>query len=488
MTGEVRRFAVVGGGIAGLAAAHRLCELCSGSRHAPAVVVLEASERFGGLIRTERAGEALVEGGADSFLAAKPGGVELCERLGLGGELVRIDSGAAGTRILVGGRLHELPAGFLMIAPTRFGPLLRSPLFSLRAKLRMMLERFVPRAREAADESLASFVVRRFGREALERIAEPVLASVFMADAEKLSVSAALPRFVEMERAFGSVTRGVRRRRGSAADRPQGAGGFAYLRSGTSRVVERLLEQLPPGAARARAGLRALEGAEGGRWRLRVDGGAEVLADAVVLACPTYASAPAIAALDADLSREIGRQSYASCATVSLSYKEGEIGRALEGFGFFVPRSEGLALLAASFTSLKFPGRWRSGEVLVRCFLGGALHPALADLPESELGRLACEELGAVLAIRAEPRFMRVIRFPRSMPQYEVGFPERLRAIRERLAAHPGLFLAGSGMGAVGLPDCIRSGEEAAHAAFTFAANRVGAADRAPAGAARSCR
>ena len=472
MTPEARRFAVVGGGIAGLAAAHRLSELCAGNGVDPSIVLLEASRSFGGLIRTERAGDLLVEGGADSFLAAKPGGVELCERLGLGGELVRIDAGAGGTRILFGGRLYELPPGFLMMAPTRLWPLLSSPLFSPRAKLRMVLERFVPKAHESGDESLASFVERRFGREVLERVVEPVLASVFMADAERLSVSAVLPRFVEMERAFGSVTRGVRCSLGATPGRPQGAGGFAYLRSGTSRIVERLLERLPPAAPRAGAPLRSLGRDGQGRWRLRVDGRADVLVDAVVLACPAYASAPAIAELDIDLSREIGRQEYASCATVSLSYRKEEIRRVLPGFGFFVPRSEGLALLAASFTSLKFPGRWPAGEVLLRCFVGGALHPTLADLSEPELVRLAHDQLRPILDIHGEPRFTRVIRFPRSMPQYEVGFPQRARSITRRLAAHPGLFLAGSSVGAIGLPDCIRSGEQAAEAAFGFVAGR----------------
>jgi protoporphyrinogen/coproporphyrinogen III oxidase len=472
MTSEARRFAVVGGGIAGLAAAHRLSELCAGSGVDPSIVLLEACESFGGLIRTERAGDSLVEGGADSFLAAKPGGVELCERLGLGGELVRIDAGAGGTRILFRGRLYELPPGFLMMVPTRLWPLFSSPLFSPRAKLRMVLERFVPKAHESVDESLASFVARRFGREVLERVVEPVLASVFMADAEKLSVFAVLPRFVEMERAFGSVTRGVRCSLGATPGRPQGAGGFAYLRSGTSRIIERLLERLPPGTPRAGATLRSLERGTGGRWHLRLGGPADLFADAVVLACPTYASAPAISELDIDLSREIGRQEYVSCATVSLSYRKEEIRRSLQGFGFFVPRSEGLALLGTSFTSLKFPGRWPAGEVLLRCFVGGALHPTMADLSEPELVRLAHDQLRPILDIHGEPRFTRVVRFPRSMPQYEVGFPQRAGSITRRLATHPGLFLAGSGVGAVGLPDCIRSGEQAAEGAFGFVSGR----------------
>jgi oxygen-dependent protoporphyrinogen oxidase len=474
MTPEARRFAVVGAGIAGLAAAHRLCELCAERGIEPSIALLEASERLGGLIRTERAGESLVEGGPDSFLTAKPGGVELCHRLGLGGELMHVDGGAGGTRILIGGRFYDLPAGFLMMAPTRLWPLVRSPLFSPAAKLRMVLERFVPKAHEP-DESLASFVTRRFGREVLERSAEPVLASIFMADAERVSAAAVLPRFVEMERAFGSVTRGVRRSLGAAPGQPLGGGGFAYLRGGTSRIVERLVERLPPGVPRTGVALSSLERDGEGGWRIRLSGGAtDVVADAVVLACPAYASAAAVAALDPALSGEIGRQEYASCATVSLSYREEEIRRPLPGFGFFVPRNEGLELVAASFTSVKFPGRWPAGEVLLRCFVGGALHPALAELAEPELARLAHDQLRSILDIRGEPRFARVIRSPRSMPQYEVGFPQRVRSIGRRLAAHAGLFLAGSSVGAFGLPDCIRSGEQAAEGAARFVAGREG--------------
>lgn len=469
---QAKRFAVVGGGIAGLAAAYRLGELCRQRGEPPSLVILEASERFGGLVRTDRVGESLLEAGPDSFLLAKPGGVELCERLGLGGELVRIDAGAGATRILGGGRLRALPPGFLMMAPTRFWPLVTSPLFSLRAKLRMALERFVPPARKRDDESLASFVTRRFGREVLERAAEPVLASVFMADAEKLSVSAVLPRFVEMERRFGSVSRGLCRSLGGGPRRPHSGGGFAYLRAGTGRMVERLVECLPEGAARPGAALRTLARETDGRWRVGANGRGSVLADAVVLACPAYAAGPALRDLDRDLAGEVGRQQYASCATVNLSYRDEDIARRLEGLGFFVPRSERRDLLAASFVSLKYPGRWPRGEVLVRCFVGGALRPALAELSEDALVRLAHEELRAILGIRGQPRFARSMRAPQSMPQYEVGFPRRAESISRRLASHAGLFVAGSTVGAVGLPDCIRSGEQAAEAAYAYATTR----------------
>jgi oxygen-dependent protoporphyrinogen oxidase len=460
------RFVVVGGGITGLSAAHRLCELSRERGVPPSVAVLEASERFGGQIRTERAGEMLIEGGPDSFLTAKPAGLELCERLGLASEIVRID-GTGGTRILVGGRLHEIPAGFLMMAPTRLWPLLRSSLFSPAAKLRIAAERFLPAAQRNGDESLASFVTRRFGREALERVAEPVTASLFMADADKLSVAVALPRFVEMERRFGSVTSGLVQALGGSPGRPHGGGGFAYLASGTTTIVERLLERFPEGAAWPKAPLHGLAKSADGRWQLRAGGLEPIAADAVVLACPAYASAAALGELDPILAGELGRLSYASCATVTLGYRSGDVGQPLTGYGFFVPRGEGIDLLAASFTSLKFPERARQGELTVRCFLGGALRPALADLSEDALAELADRELRSLLGIARDPLYARTIRFPHAMPQYEVGYPERVRSIAHGVAAHRGLALAGSTLGAVGLPDCIRSGEQAAEAAWS---------------------
>ena len=464
---ESVRFAVVGGGITGLAAAHRICELAAQRGEQPSVLVLEASDRAGGLIRTERLDGMLLEAGADSFLVAKPGAAELCERLGLGADLVRIDPAVGGTRILVRGRLHEVPEGFLMMAPTRLWPMVRSSLFSPAAKLRMALERFVPPSRASTDESLASFVTRRFGREALDRVAEPVLASLFMADAEKLSMAAALPRFVEMEQAAGSVTRGLRRALASPG-RPHGGAGFAYLPEGMGALVDRLVARLPKRAVRTGARVGAVVPA-GGCWRLSLDDEAVVAADAVVLACPAYAIAEALERLDRVLAGELGRLTYSSCATVNLSYRAADIPRGLPGLGFFVPRGEGSPVLAGSFASRKFPERALPGEALIRCFLGGALHPGLAERASEELARLAGDQLRRLLGIVGEPRRARTECFRRAMPQYEVGFPQRARFLATRLAAHRGVVLAGSAVGAVGLPDCIRSGERAAEQAFAQA-------------------
>lgn len=296
-------------------------------------------------------------------------------------------------------------------------------------------------------------------------MAEPVLASLFMADAEKLSMATALPRFVEMEQAAGSVTRGLHRAFASPG-RPHGGAGFAYLSDGIGALVDRLVVRLPPRSVRTRARVGAIARAGGGRWRLLLGNDDVVAADAVVLACPAYAMAVAFERLDHDLARELRRLTYSSCATVNLCYRAAEIRRPLPGLGFFVPRGEGLPVLGASFASMKFPERTPRGEVLIRCFLGGALHPGLAERATDEIAQLAHAEIRRLLDIVGEPRLAHTECFLRAMPQYDVGFPARARSMAARLGAHRGLVVAGSAVGAVGLPDCIRSGESAAEEAF----------------------
>ena len=470
------RVTVVGAGISGLSAAHHVRELTGERGLSPEVVVLESSARVGGLIRTERIDDYLIEGGPDALLVAKRGGLELCDRLGLGDEVRHLSSPEAGTRILHRGRLVSLPRGFLMMAPTRLWPMLRSPLFSWRGKARMAVERFVPpRADGAGDESLASFVARRFGREALERGAEPIVASLFTADAERLSVDAVMPRFVEAERRHGSVTRALAyaRRAQPAGQAHSGHGRFAYLEGGLGRIVDALVARLPPDAIRTGVGIERVGRDAGGRYRIEMRGAGAVETDAVVVACPAHAAGPLLAHHDARLAGELGALRYASCATASLVYEREAFGASLEGFGFFVPRVEGRQLLACSFVSVKFRNRAPSGRFLVRAFLGGALHPEIVDRDDAEIARIADSELREILGIRGPAVFSRTHRFPAAMPQYEVGWPRRLKAIRERIDAHDGLFLAGGSVGAFGLPDCISSGERAARDAVDYLAERV---------------
>jgi len=452
---ERARIAIVGGGITGLAAAHRLVELRAGSLPETSVVVLEAATAIGGQIRTERAGDYLIEGGPDTLLTQKPWGVALCERLGIAGELEDLSERGNGTAILHRGRLLKIPEGFLMMAPTRLAPILRSPLFSWWGKARMLAEPLVPSRRvEVEDESLASFVRRRFGREVLERVAEPVMAGLYTADASRMSLRMTMPRFLDLEANEGSITRPLRRAAASRA-RPfghgTGRGSFVAPRLGLGSIVEALRARLPGCDIRTGCEVTGLlPSVEPGQWSVRLSGGETLTADAVVLAGPAYASAGIVRDLDPTLATDLAALPYATCATVTLSYPRDAVRGPLDTLGFFVPRTEGLPILACSFVSEKFAGRSPSGMTVLRVFLGGARAPNQHRRD------------------RVPPALARVHRFPRSMPQFSVGDAAWVSRVAERVKAHPGLFLGGSATGAVGLPDCIRSGESAADRAAEY--------------------
>ena len=475
---------VIGGGITGLAAAHRFVERAGHGGAPLSVVVLEAGDRAGGQIRTERHGDFLFEGGPDALVAQKPAGVALCERIGLGPDLRDLGGRKAGTQILHRGRLHRVPDGFLMMAPTRLGPVLRSTLFSWRGKLRMACEPFVPRRSVSCDdESLASFVSRRFGREVLERVAEPVMAGLFTADADRLSLRMTMPRFLDLEATEGSVTRGLRRAAAAPARaRPFGHGtgrvGFVGLAGGLSRIVEALVARLPHGCVRTGSRVAGVDAAPAaGGWLVRLASGETLRAGAVLFACPAEDTARALRAQDGQLADELLRFRYASCATVNIAYRTDDVGARLEGFGFFVPRTEDLPILACSYVSEKFEGRAPAGTAVFRAFLGGATRPKALDADDAGLIRQTHDTLRRILAIRGEPVLATAHRSPRAMPQFAVGAQSSIAAIQDRAGAHPGLFLAGSVAGAFGLPDCIRSGEEAADRVAAFLAESQRAAE-----------
>jgi len=445
------RVAVVGGGVAGLAAAHRLVE-----RGVREVVLLEAGDRLGGSIATERRDGFTIEAGADSFLTEKPWAVDLCERLGV--PLVGTREGERRTYVVHDGRIEPLPDGFLLLAPTDLRALAASPLFSWRGKLRMALDLVLPRS-TAADESLAHFVRRRLGHEALERVAEPLAGGIYTADAERLSLAATMPRFRELERKYRSIIRGLHASAG--ASRAAGArySLFAAPADGMGALVEALARCLPEGVVRLRAPAGALAH-DGATWRLRASGEA-LIADALVLAAPAHAVAPLLAPLDAALGRLLGEIEYASSATVTLAYRRADVPGA-RGFGFVVPAVEHRALIACTYASRKFPGRAPEGHELVRAFVGGALRPDLLARDDAALVEVVRGELRALAGVTAAPELVRVHRHRLAMPQYVVGHLERVAAIEARAAALPALSLAGAAYRGVGVPDCVRSGAAAA--------------------------
>ena len=463
-----RRIIVVGGGIAGLAAAHRLVELDREKSLGLEVKLLEAAPRLGGSIATERAGGFLVEAGPDSFITEKPWALRLCERLGITSRLISTQAAYQKVYVVHQGALQPLPEGFFLLAPTRLWPFLRTPLFSWSGKLRMACELFVRRGRADSDESLAAFVRRRFGAEALERVAQPLVGGIYAADPEKLSLAATMPRFLELERRKRSIIWAMwseqwRRSR----SRLSGSGArwslFVTFSGGMQEFVDAIASRLPEGSVRADTSVTGLErNAAQGTWTLRAGGGERFEAAAVILAAPAYRSAGIVAPLAADLADDLNAIPYASTATVSLAYRNEDFSRAPDSFGFVVPSAEARKITACTFSSMKYAGRAPKGHVLLRAFVGGALQPSLFEDDDATMESNVRTELASLLGVKAEPLFSRIRRHPRSMPQYQVGHGERIRRIEGRLAGLSGLALAGSAYHGVGIADCVHSGEEAA--------------------------
>ncbi len=452
------RVAVVGGGISGLASAYFLRERAKERGVSLDLTLIEAGDRFGGKIVTERIDQFLVEGGADSFLASKPHAVSLCERLGLSSRLVGTIEANRKTFILSRGRLLPLPEGVVLMVPTKPFPFITTPLISVAGKVRMALEPLISPRREESDESLAAFFTRRLGREVFEKIVEPLVSGIYGGDAREISLAATFPRFAEMERKEGSLIRALLRSRG------KGKSGFMTLPGGMGEMVDALLAALKAGESPAdlRMGepVVGIDRADSG-WQVRfAKGAADRPFDRVVLALPAAPSEKILRPLAPVSAEELGKIRYLSSATVSLAYRRDRFGHPLNGFGFVVPRAERRALLAATWSSSKFPGRAPADGVLIRGYIGEG---SLLSLDDRELVRLVEKELFEILKIEdaaAERIFYRVCRFREAMPQYAVGHLERVERIEKALP--PGLFLTGSALRGVGIPDCIREGEATA--------------------------
>ncbi len=452
---------VIGGGIAGLATAYRQRQLSAGSDRSPRVRVIESAARFGGKILTERSDGFVLEGGPDSLIPQKPRALELVRELGLADHLVGSNDAHRRTFVVKDGRMVPLPDGLQLLLPGLWRPFLGSPLLSWPAKLRVALERFVPPRRDGADESVADFVRRRLGRGVLAPLAEPLLGHIHVADVERMSLAATYPRLAQLEQRFGSLHRGLQAMRQGAGDGPL----FWTLRDGIGELVQALVKQLEPESLLL--GHRALgvrRAAADGGYLVRLDDGRDLPADAVVLAAPAYAAGELTAELDPRLPPLFRAIPYVSTATLSLGYRRADVGHPLDGFGFFVPRREGRSLLGCTWTSSKFDHRSPRDGALLRLFLGGAGHEDLLELGDDELVATLARDLEEIMGLRAVPRLVRLYRWPRGYPQYELGHLERVRRIEEALPR--GLLLAGNAYRGVGLPDCIAGADRAAEGAL----------------------
>jgi protoporphyrinogen/coproporphyrinogen III oxidase len=429
--------------------------------------LLEAHDRLGGTIASEHVDGFLIEAGPDSFLSEKPWALALCRRLGVEDRLVRTDDRFRKVFVWHRGRLHPLPDGFQLLAPTALLPFATSSLFSLPGKLRMALDLVLPRG-GGDDESLGAFVRRRLGAEALERVAQPLVAGIYTADPDDLSLTATMPRFLELERRQRSVILGLRRAL-RQAPLPGTSGArwslFVTFAGGMEELVTTVANRLPAGSVILEQRVTGLERAAGG-WRVATAEGRRFEGDRLILATEAHATARLTRYVDPALATLLEQIPYSSAATVSLGYRRGDVPHALDGFGFVVPRTEGKALLAGTFSSVKYPGRAPSGHVLIRGFLGGMLNAAMLSEDDDTLIARARTELRAALGIAAEPVLTRLHRWPASMPQYQVGHLARVETIERAVRALPGLELAGGAYRGVGIADCVHSGETAAEQAL----------------------
>jgi protoporphyrinogen/coproporphyrinogen III oxidase len=454
------RIAIIGGGISGLAAAFALEERRAAGADVE-YVLYESSPRLGGVLRTEHVDGCIVETGPDSFLTEKPWATDLCRELGLGDQLIGSNDSARKTYILTHGRLVEMPDGLMFMVPTKILPTVLSPLFSWKTKLRMAKEWFHPR-NYGPDESVASFVERHYGSEVVDRLVDPLLSGIYGGEAANLSLRAVLPRFHDMEDSHGSLGRAMLAARKKMPHAPKKPAPplFTSLKNGMQHLADTLISRLA-GTLLTSASVITIQ-PEAGGWLVSAGMQSDQF-DSVILALPAPAAAQVLRMASPELSAELAAIPYTSSITVGLGYGPDVRQSLPPGFGFLVPRSEGKRLLAATFVHNKFPHRAPEDRALLRCFFAGSNAENVWQLSDDEIVGIVRTELQQVLGLRATPLFAHVYKWKSAMPQYAVGHLDRLAHIDRLLQQLPGLALAGNAYRGIGVPDCVRSGREAAN-------------------------
>ena len=458
------RIAIIGGGISGLSAAFYLEQ--ERAKGAPIEYTLfESSSRLGGVMFSDRIGDCVVEGGPDSFLTEKPWASQLCAELGIAGDLIGSNDEQRVTYIVVKGRLVPMPDGLMFMVPTMLLPTALTPLFSWRTKLRMLGELMHPPHRAEKDETVAEMVERHFGSEVVDRLADPLLSGVYGGDAASLSARAVLPRFVEMEEKYGSLCRAMLASRKKLAEMQQTQGYkpkplFTSLRGGMQQLIDAVVARLDPQGLRIGCAVATLTRAGQG-WELSTPFGPERF-DAVIFATPARIASKMLSGIDSQLAADLGGVQYSSSVTVTMGFLREQLKDCPPGFGFLVPRSEGTRMLATTFVHTKFPFRAPDNKALLRCFLGGARDQGVLQLSDEEITAIVRKEVRQITGLAAEPWFVKVYRWERAMAQYTPGHLERIERIGATLKQMQNLAIAGNFYKGIGVPDCVRTGKEAA--------------------------
>lgn len=465
----MKRVIIIGGGVAGLAAAYYAQKFSRASEEGVEVALFEAQPDWGGKIKTERIADFVIEGGPDTFLATKPWAVDLCRELGIADRLHGTNPHVKSTYVLHRDSLHPLPEGLMMMIPTRFGPIMQTRLLSWGAKARMGMDFLIPALPVNGDESLGAFVTRRLGRQAYDNLIEPLMSGIYAGNGDLLSLQATFPQLRELELEYGGLGRGalaVRRKyRSKQTEKPTQNSRSMFLtpETGLAEIVEALIAQLKLWGTDLRCGMMAerVERTESGYCVLFSDRSRHAC-EGLILAIPPFASGELLRGLDPALSLELDAIPYASTATISLAYRKQDLPRPLDGYGYVIPSRAGRKALACTWTSTKFPHRAPQEFALLRVFAGRAGQEDEISWDESDLLDLAKEEGRATLRITAEPVLSRVFRWEKAMPQYNLGHPQRLKNIDRAVENLLGLALAGNGYRGIGIPDCINSGKIAA--------------------------
>ena len=475
----MRRAIIIGGGLSGLSTAYYLQQEVARSRLDIETILIEKENRFGGCIVTDEVEDFIIEGGPDCFLAEKPWAIQLCEELGLGDRLLCTNEENRRVFILSSGKLHQLPEGFMLMVPTSITPFLKSSLISLPGKVRMAMDLFLPRKRTDEEENLAQFVQRRLGNEALEKIAEPLVAGIHAGTPETMSLSSTFPRFIQLEEEYRSLILGMLARRRKASEFTKKRSGpkrtmFMSLVAGMMELTDAIQGRLDEGSLLPDKKVVRINHIgkattrDHSPYEVHLEDGEILEADSVVLATPTYITAELLQEMAGTQAEVLLSIPYVSTATISLVYRASEIHHPLDGFGFVIPRAERRKIMASTWTSVKFPHRSRPDSVLLRAFVGGAHNEDLVGLDDEEMLKVVRGELMDIMGITAQPIITRIYRWDKSMPQYMLGHAERLSHLEEELLHYPGLYLTGCAYRGIGISDCIHDGKLTAKRILEF--------------------
>ncbi|MBI4245335.1 MAG: protoporphyrinogen oxidase [Planctomycetes bacterium] len=455
-----KKIVVVGGGISGLSAAYFLGEAF---RHDPKfeIKLFEGDSSTGGVIRTTKKEGFLLEHGPDSIVSIKPWAVELCRKLGIESELIDTMAENRHSYIVYKGNLTPIPNGMYMLAPTSLKSLAFSPIFSLKGRLRMALEPLISRRANTEDESLASFVVRRLGREALERLAQPMAAGVYMCDPWKLSLKATFPQFLQMEQEHGSIIKALGKMfNGNSVRGPRYSlfksfrGGIEYL---TKTLTDKITQQ---NCVLNKTATRLDYNSNSKKWNLTFNDKSIYESDAVCLAVPAWKAAELLRSINARLASELETIRYSSAVVVNMAFKSEDIDHRLDAMGMVIPKIEKRSMVACTFCTSKFEGRAPDKKVLLRAFLGGDFNPDAFEKKDTELVQEVLTDLKKLLKIKGSPIFYDVTRHSKVMPCYEIGHLEKVERIKNLQCRIAGLYLTGNAYEGVGIPDCIHTSQK----------------------------